>query len=245
VIEEHRILPLADVALPFEEGMHPWHKAHETDIMALWAREIERRPFLFNGDIVMHFPPRWEGDVLAARSRMANFACLIYWLAQGGKEESAADDICHFFGSPVLLSSDGAAIMVRMSAKTANPGQVYAPCGSLDASDVFGNKVDLHANMAREVAEETGLDLAGATPEAGMHIYRNGGVYTCFRRFYFSQTAREIERRVKAHLEMQSEPEIDGLALLYDAEHPNETIPEYMRAFLRFHFAPRNEVSDR
>lgn len=245
MIDEHKILPLANVALPLEPGMHPWHEANEVDIMAGWEREIERRPFLFNGDIVMQFPPQWDGDVLVARSRMANFACLIHWFEQGGKAVTATDDICHFFGSPVLLTSDGAAVMVRMSAKTANPGQVYSPCGSLDGSDVFGDRVDLLANMAREVAEETGLDLADATPEAGMHIYRNGGIYTCFKRYVFPRTAAEIEKQVQEHLITQSEPEIEGLVFFFDAEQPNEPVPEYMRAFLRFHFAPGSEHPDK
>lgn len=236
MIDEHKILPLAGVELPIEPGMHPWHRANEAAIRLWWSREVERRPFLFNGKIVMHFPPQWHGDTLVARSRMADFACLSYWLAQGGKATSEADGICHFFGSPVLLSADGAVIMVRMSARTANPGKVYAPSGSLDASDVYGDKVDLLAYMAREVMEETGLDLADATPEQGMHVYRNGGIYTCYRRNELPFTAAEIERRVRIHLSFQNEPEIDGIFCYYGADQPSEPLTDYMRAFLRFHF---------
>ena len=65
----------------------------------------------------------------------------------------------HVFGDLIPRASDGALLLGKMSAHTANAGRVYFPGGAIDESDVFGDGIDIDHNITREMEEELGLDL--------------------------------------------------------------------------------------
>lgn len=65
----------------------------------------------------------------------------------------------HLFAYPVLETSDGALVAIRMGAHTANPGQVYFAAGSLEPEDVVDGRCDIEANMRREVRRRPGSIL--------------------------------------------------------------------------------------
>jgi 8-oxo-dGTP pyrophosphatase MutT (NUDIX family) len=129
----------------------------------------------------------------------------------------------HIFAYPVLESSDGALVAIRMGAHTANPGQVYFAAGSLEPEDIIDGRCDIEANMRREVHEETGLDLADAVAGEGLFASHARRTVTLLRLFRFDLTADEMVKRIEAHMLVAEDKEIAGAAAIRSADpaaHP-------------------------
>ena len=69
---------------------------------------------------------------------------------------------------------------------------VYFAAGSFEPEDFPDGKVDLHFNMAREVLEETGLDIGAAPRDAGCHALATEQGTVIFRRYFLDADADEI-----------------------------------------------------
>ena len=76
----------------------------------------------------------------------------------------------HVFAMALPVGSDGGVLAGRMAAHTANAGCVYCASGAFDRDDIIDGRFDADANMAREVAEETGLDLRDAEAATGYRV---------------------------------------------------------------------------
>jgi 8-oxo-dGTP pyrophosphatase MutT (NUDIX family) len=125
----------------------------------------------------------------------------------------------HLFAYPVIESSDGALVAIRMGAHTANPGQVYFAAGSLEPEDIVSGVCDVEFNMRREVLEETGLDLADSTPGERYYASHFRRTVTVFRLFRFDLTADEIVERIAAHMLVAEDKEIAGAVAIRSADH--------------------------
>lgn len=231
MIPENRIFSLDAVRLGIDAGEHPWFVSERDAINAHWAREQVERPWLFNGTIMIHRGLTLEHGVISGTSYRAPYAGLLHWV----KTQPEAD-VWHLFGSAVILSSDGAMLLIRMAAKTANPGKVYAPAGSLDESDIKGNAVDVEGSISREAFEETGLDLAQAEAEAQLLGWRSGRHVSIFRRFRFADTAQALAERIRAHIRIDPEEEIEDVVVVRRPQDAGPTAPPYMQAMIDFHF---------
>ncbi len=64
--------------------------------------------------------------------------------------------------------------------------------------------------MRREVMEETGLDLEDAAAESGYYATHTNLSLTLLRIFRFPWTAEEMLERIRAHMLVDEEKEIDG-----------------------------------
>ena len=144
---------LSEVALTRTPGEIAWQGAKRDAIDRAWTQRPTESPDLFDG--LVHFATRVQiaGDRLQADCIGGRFAALLYWRDQGFPDKSFR----HVFGDGVLRSSDGALILARMAAHTANAGRVYFPGGVIDQKDVRDDHLDIDHNIRREVAEELGL----------------------------------------------------------------------------------------
>ena len=231
-IPENRVFGIDAVRLSVDPAEHPWRIDEDAAIEAHWAREQVERPWLFNGTVMMHRGLRLEDGAISGVSHRAPYAALLHWV----KTQPAAD-AWHLFGSAVILSSDGAMMLIRMAAKTANPGKVYAPAGSLDESDIKGGMVDVEGSIHREAREETGLDLAQAAAERQLFCWRRGGRVAVFRRFLLEETADVLAARIREHIRTDPEEEIEDVVVVRSPGDAGPTAPPYMRAMVDFHFA--------
>ncbi len=232
-IPENRVFGIDSVRLRVDPAEHPWRAAEHAAIEAHWAREQVERPWLFNGTVIMHRGLRLEGGAISGVSHRTPYAALLHWV----KTQPEAD-IWHLFGSAVILSSDGAMMLIRMAAKTANPGKVYAPAGSLDESDIKDGMVDVEGSIHREAREETGLDLTRAEAEKQLLCWRQGGRVAVFRRFRLDATADQLAARIREHIRTDPEQEIEDVVVVRTPEDAGPTAPPYMQAMVDFHFAP-------
>lgn len=231
-IPENRIFSLDAVRLGVDVAEHPWAAAEASAIEAHWAREQVERPWLFNGTILLHRGLQLEGGTISGISHRTPFAALLHWI-----ELQPGADVWHLFGSAVIPSSDGAMLLIRMAAKTANAGKVYAPSGSLDESDIKGGRVDVDGSMLRETREETGLDLSGAAAENRLLCWRSGGRVAVFRRFRLADPAAVLVERMRAHIRTDPEEEIEDVVIVRAAQDAGPTVPPHMQAMIDFHFA--------
>ena len=231
-IPENRVFSLDAVRLSVDPGPHPWVAAEQAAIAAHWACEQVERPWLFNGTVLLHHGLQLDGGVISGISHRAPYAALLHWV---GTQPQA--DVWHLFGSAVMLSADNIMLLIRMAAKTANAGKVYAPAGSLDESDIRGGTVDVNGSMVREAHEETGLDMTRALAEEQLLCWRSGRRVAVFRRFRLAETAAVLAERIRDHIRDDPEGEIEDVVLVGARENSGAATPPYMQAMIDFHFA--------
>jgi 8-oxo-dGTP pyrophosphatase MutT (NUDIX family) len=214
------------------DGPHPLYAAHREEIEANWEREAKANPHLFNGQMVLQRHLAYDEGVIRGVAHVIPYSTLLWWRRQPDFEGAL-----HLFGYPVIVSSDGAIIAIRMSERTANPGQVYCAAGSLDLSDIIDGKLDLVVNMVREVREETGLDLSEAEADPHFYASHKDNRIVVFRFYRFPVTAEELTTRIEAHMPHDEEQEIDGVVVLRSADPEAHNYNPLMLPIMDWFFA--------
>ncbi|MGV3548725.1 NUDIX hydrolase [Rhizobium sp.] len=210
---ERAVFPVSSFHLRVVDGPHPWMLAHEAEIEANWAREIAANPAFFNGQMVFQRRLSFVDGHIEGEAHMVPFAAFLYWRRLGRVAGGH-----HLFAMPMILSSDGALIAIRMAETTANPGRVYSPAGSLDGSDIVGGICDLSGNMRRETLEETGLDLDEMRAEPAWHAVHVANSVALFQVFRNALNEEEIRDRVMRHIADDPDPEISDLLGIRSAD---------------------------
>ena len=228
---EGQIFPIERFEIRVSDAPHPFAAGREEAIRENWRAEIAANPALFDGRMLL------QGDVSLSRAGIVttahpvSFSTFLLW------RKSRPHVVGHhLFGLPVIVSSDGAIIAIRMAQHTANPGKVYCAAGSLDDNDVVDGVCDLEANMVREVAEETGLDLGQATADPRLHALHFDRIITIFRFYRFSATAEELLSAIDRHMRTDTEQEIDGAVAIFDSDPARHPYAAFMPPVLAWYF---------
>jgi len=211
-----RIFRVGAVEARLEPGAHPHAAASRPAIDAHWNRRRAENPSLYNGETVL--ATGWElspaGVSLACRK--IDFATLVHWLDfhSGPEPTLVAGGPIHFFANAVVTGSDGSILVGRQAAHTFNAGKVYMPSGSFEPQDFVGGLADFHANMAREVGEETGLDLDAAEAEAGYTVFESSMLLAIFRVYRFDEPGAALVEQTARHLATAGDGELTELMAL-------------------------------
>lgn len=215
---EGEVFPLQGVRLRVLDGDHPFHRDNHRAASLNWQAEIAAKPALFDGRMIFQHRLRLKDGVLEGEGHVTPYSTYLWWRRQpdgaGGR---------HVFAFPVIASSDGALIAVKMAEHTANAGQVYCAAGSLDPDDVVDGYCDIAGNMAREVREETGLDLSQAVTDGRYFASYRGRRLTILRLYRYPLTADVLLDRIAAHMAVDEEKEIAGAVAIRSADpaaHP-------------------------
>lgn len=227
---------ITDVRLRLRPGAWPIADDLRPRIEAHWAASIAANPHLWNGRVLGTIAPgepggiAIDGGVLTGEAVEGDFAGFLAWRDWGFPEIG----IRNLFGSALVMSSDGALILGKMGATTANAGRIYPPGGSLEPSDVDGDgNVDVIASIERELREETGLLAAEAVIE-GMLAAFDGPRVSIGRVFRFPLPADELVAVVMDELDRQEERELEQvIAFRRVAELDRPEVTAYSRAFGR------------
>lgn len=226
------VFAISGIDMRLEPGRHSFEAAEEVAIAENWQQEVAANPALYNGDILLQEDITLQNDAVQARARMSNFATLLWWRKQTRPATGRM-----LVASAVPISSDGAAIVIRMAPQTANAGLVYFAAGSLDASDLRPDgTVDVLGSMGRELFEETGLAVEDAIPDLALHAVAIGHWFHVFRVYRFPWTAAEICARVEAHMAADPDPEIDAVYPLSSADLELYRYNRLARIILPFFF---------
>lgn len=207
----------------------PWAQDNAEEIARHWQERIAQRPSLYDGRVLVARELAIRDDVLESRHVVVPFSALLCWRDRAFPEAGA----CNAFGAAVVVSSDGAVLVGRMSAHTANAGSIYFPAGTPDLGDVQGDVLDIEGSILRELEEETGLGADHLHPSEERWLVRDGAIACCARRIDTGLSARELADLTRAHLLRESEPELDGIFLLHRrSEADPVAVPAYVRALL-------------
>lgn len=226
------VLPVDAVDVSLDARPHPFELAHAEAIERNWQAEAAANPALHNGTMVLLSSLSLSGRRLVGTCHPVRYATMLYWRKNKGDA-----GIEHSFAHAALVSRDNALIAIRMGKHTANPGRVYFAAGSFEPLDFVGGKVDLHANMVREVAEETGLDIDAVRRDPVDHIFSANSSTVIFRRYFLDEDAEAIARRIEDFVAGEAEPEIDGPVIIRSADDRPEGILAHMQAIVRWHFS--------
>jgi len=210
---EQTVFPVAAIDLRVLPGAHPAHLRNAAAARFNWEQEIAANPKLFDGRMVFQHRLSIGPDGISGEAHVMPFSTFMWWRKQTERAGGF-----HLFAYPVIASSDGALVAIKMGAHTANAGSVYFAAGSLDEHDIIDGRCDIEGNMRREVTEETGLDLDDATADGGYYAVHRDRTVTVFRVFRFARTADELVAAIERHMPHDDEQEIAGAVIIRSAD---------------------------
>lgn len=226
------ILPVDEIDVRLDPTPHPFERDNADAIAAGWKEYSAANPALFDGTMVLLSALTYDDGRLRGVSHAVRYSTFLHW-----RRHSDTPDAHHAFAHAMPVSGDGAVVAIRMAPHTLNAGKVYFAAGSFEPEDFVDGQVDMHRNMAREVAEETGLDLDGAQAEQRHHLISTPGGVVIFRRYRFAETAGELTERIHAHIAADPDPEISEPVVIRDAAERPEGLMPYMPALIDWHFS--------
>ena len=225
-----RVEPVTALELRCTARRWPFEVANAEAIARHWQATVTANPRLWNGRALICMAAEVEQGTFRAELAEIDYASFVAWRDWGRPDES----VVNCFGVPAVFSSDGALLIGVMSPTTLNAGKAYPPSGSLEPQDVRPDgSVDLLGNMRTELLEETGLDLACATP-GPMAVIFEGPRLAVVQRFDMPLSFAEIERRFAAHAASDPHAELAAVEGLRSASQIDSRMPGYVAELLRY-----------
>ena len=197
-----RVLPDTDWAFA---------RRHAGMIKAHWRRRSRDNPALFNGIVHLCAGSRVVGGVLEAEYLRTDFASYLYW-----REHACPDrSIRNAFGAALVRAADGALLLCRSGNQTINAGLVNPPGGFIDVRDVdAAGRIDIAANIARELAEETGLAYDDLVREPGFMLVFDGLLIAIGVAYRSPMPAAALAARVDRFIACEVDPELAGTVMV-------------------------------
>ena len=90
--------------------------------------------------------------------------------------------------------------------------------------------------MAREVQEETGLDIGDARREARLHALSTAEGTVIFRRYFLDQDADELGNRIVDFVKLDPVAEVTEPVIIRGMDDLPDGLMAHMRPLLRWHF---------
>jgi 8-oxo-dGTP pyrophosphatase MutT (NUDIX family) len=232
-VPRETILPVTNCRLRLDPSPHPFETMNREAIAENWRREKAAKPALFDGMAVLLSRLAYSDGLLDGLCHAARYSTFMLW-----RQRRPVAGAQHIYAQAVPVGADGALLAVRMGGHTANPGKVYFASGSFEPPDEFPDGIaDVQGNMARELAEETGLDLFAGHPAGPLHmLWRETGV-VLFRRHVFDETAAVLAERVKTFVAADPDPEIEGPVVISGPEDLPARLQDHMPPIIDWHFS--------
>lgn len=230
-VPRDQIIPVSDITVRLDDRPHPYEQANIADIEANWRRELANSPKLFDGEMILLSHVAYRDGRIEGSCHPIRFPTFLHW-----RRNRSASAGFHVFASAVPVSSDGALIAIRMGPHTANAGRVYFAAGSFERQDFSGGVADVAHNIHREVAEETGIDLAPCDRDETYHAYCSSAGLTLIRRYYLTEDAETVADRIRAFIAADPEPEADEAVIIRDESDVPDSAPVHMQPLVRWHF---------
>jgi 8-oxo-dGTP pyrophosphatase MutT (NUDIX family) len=227
-MEEIPIIPVTRLDLRFEPVAWPFAVERRDAIDAHFARLRADKPEIWNGRVLLLRHGAIADRTLSGAYLETDFASFIAWRDWGFPDKAMRN--C--FPMAALRSSDGAYLLGVMGGHTATAGQVYFPAGTPDPSDIVGERVDLESGVMRELAEETGLGPADATPQPGWFATPLGQRLALMKVIEARQDADTLRRRILAFLAADAQPELAGIHVVRSVDDLHAAMPRYVATFL-------------
>lgn len=229
--ERAEVLPLRDVRLIAGEGRLSFETENRADIERYWQAALAANPRLWNGPFFMFEDVRIADGSLTGTGRATDFATFLFW-----RDNGRPAGVMHITGTSMPVMADGSLFAIRMAAHTANAGNLYFPAGSFDAADVTGGRFDVTGNIARELAEETGLGFSEADAETAFTAVRVARAIHVTRRNRLPFGFPEALDRLRRHQADTGDDEIETAVAVTPQGEALGHLKPYARALADWHF---------
>jgi len=228
------IFNIARLETAFRPG--PWDFAvkEAARIDAHWRRCLADKPRLFDGKVLLlrhaQFLEGTEGLAFAGEFFDTNFRNFLAWRDFGFPDH----EVFNCFSMAALRSSDGAYLLGESGGHTMNAGKIYFAAGTPDFNDIFGDRVDLAASVAREMQEETGFSADEAPVSAGWRLVVEGQKIACMQERRLALSADEACARAAAFIGGDPDAELARLHAVRVVEDIDESrMPDFIQTFLQ------------
>lgn len=212
----------------------PWAFSLEkkAEIDAFFIALKHKVPAVWNGRVLLLRRHRLADGIFSGEYLETDYASFAAWRAWGRPPAGIHD--C--FGAAAIIAADGAVLLGVMGEHTANAGHVYFPCGTPDPADIVNGRVDLDLSVARELREETGLDIAEFAIEPGWTTVIDGALICQVKQLRSKLNAEALRKRVVDHIARDKNPELAGIRIVRAPSDFDPAMPRFVTAFLTRRF---------
>ena len=228
-VDAFSVLPIERLDVGFVRRPWPFADERRGEIDAHFAEMQRRNPALWNGRVLLLGDFAIHDSILRGACFEVDYASFLTWQDWDFPDKSAYD--CFAMGT--ILSSDGAFLLGVMSSHTFNGGQIYFPCGTPDLNDVAVDRVDFDWSVARELKEETGLDIGEFAAEAGWYAVLGGPAVALMKLLRARETAAALRARILDHLAREKVPELVDIRIVRGEGDLDPAMPPFVIAYLR------------
>lgn len=207
-----------------------WAAHNRNSIAAHWHKARIERPKLFDGTLYLMDNFSLAEGVLSGALFAVDFKSFLYWKDEGFPECGVHDA----FGSSVIRSAEGFVLLGRQSEGNLNAGLAYPPSGMIDEEDVRGTEIDIDASIARELAEETGLEAHTLHRVPGFIIMSQPPLLPIAVEWRSPLPAEDLRERMLAHVRREAEPELEDVVIVRSpADLERLNVQDYAITLLR------------
>jgi 8-oxo-dGTP pyrophosphatase MutT (NUDIX family) len=198
-----------------EIAVEPWRwefaAARREEIVGHFAARQRERLALWNGRVLLLNHYSVENGALRGTGFETDYATFLAFRDWDFPDAG----VFNFFAAAALRSADGAYLVGEMAQSTAGAGQLSFPCGTPDPDDLgAGGALDLAGNLARELSEETGLDIVSLTADPGWCLVRDRGFLALIKRLTAREDAQALRSRIMRYLEREAQPEFCDIRIV-------------------------------
>lgn len=200
---------------------------HAAAIDRHWSAAVRDNPKIFDGDVFVTERWRFESDTLYGDAVPTKFSAYLYWRDHGFDKGCTSET----FATTVVVAADGGVLLARAAEGSLNEGFYVSPGGLVDQRDVHGDGfLDLAGAALRELAEETGLEGAGLSRQAGFLLADLPPYFGVASVFRAAASGPELLVQVADYLARQREPELVDPRLIYRSADMDELpVTEFAR----------------
>jgi len=222
------LVALDRVDFAFSPRQWPFALARSAEIAAHFAARQVQIPAMWNGHVLLMREWSLAGRCLRGTFFETDFASFMAWRDWGFPDVA----VTNCFGMGAIRSSDGAFLLGVMGPHTVNAGKIYFPAGTPDPHDIAHESVDLAGNVAREVAEETGLTGADLDAQPGWSAAFTGRRIALMQLLQARAPAAELRERILAHLAREPRPELADIRIVRRRADFDPMMPAFVTAYL-------------
>lgn len=223
------IAALDRARIVFEPWPWPFAAERRADIEAYFAALQRRRADIWNGRVLLLNGYAIEGRTLRGTCFETDYASFCSWRDRGFPDAS----VYNVFAAAALRSADGAFLLGEMAAATANAGLVTFPCGTPEPADLdAAGRLDLVANLGRELLEETGIGLDEVRVEPAWTMVRDRCYLAFVKVIVAGEQAEALRARIMRHLAREQRPEFVDIRLVRSPADFVSAMPPFVTAFL-------------
>lgn len=223
-----RIFPVSRLELGIAAHQWAFAQTRHADIVAHFAKLRATVPALWNGRVLLMREAAVADGALYGTFFETGFAEFIASLDWGWPDPA----VVNCFAMAVLRSADRAYLLGVMGAHTARAGKIYFPCGTPDPSDIRGDRVDLEANLLRELAEETGLVAGDFTMAPGWVAVFAEPFLAVMKPITLSLPAEAARQKILHYLASEAEPELADIRIVRSSRDFDPMIPTFVTDYL-------------